>query len=368
MMAVNDLNEFVSSKKSKQQKLHQLNYFRSKKQFEQYKNFYRRKPKQRNFRNDQRNPQPRFSDTFSYFKKDNNLNEKLNKYSMSYLHTPGITFGIRPGLGKPIHICDCSQPVKSASSNHYIASNSVLTALVSIQYLTLMCTTYCHQKLKQRNKNAKQSQAIGNWKPSYIPFKEQNTIKFRDTSNFSSNNNNETKKETMFFASETKQPTHHFKYKKYENVTSFTRTTIRTDTYSTGTNLPPKISITTPPNLESPMSSVEFPQVVTVPNNLNYQISSNVPFELQEKNKPLSKVANLAFDLSIINKTNLNRNKEYNDDDDRNPLEDKETFSHHFNLLGHKSTPQDFEMLKNDAKGKTYFFIIITILKESIIK
>ena len=100
------------------------------------------------------------------------------------------------------------------------------------------------------------------------------------------------------------------------------------------------------------MSSAESPQVVTVPNDLNYQISSNVPFELQEKNKPLSKVANLAFDLSIINKTNLNRNKEYNDDDG-NPLEDKETFSHHFNLWGHKSTPQDFEMLQNDAKGKT---------------
>ena len=117
------------------------------------------------------------------------------------------------------------------------------------------------------------------------------------------------------------------------------------------------------------MSSVEFPQVVTVPNDLNYQISSNVPFELQEKNKPLSKVANLAFDLSIINKTNLNRNKEYNDDDDdRNPLEDKETFFNHFNLWGHKSTPQDLEMLQNDAKSKTAFFITIIILKGCIIK
>ena len=163
-MAKSELNVFDGySKYVLKQNLHKLNYFRSNKQFEQYKMFYRRKPKQRNFRNDLDNLKPRVSDTFSLLKKDNahNLSEKVNEYSTSYLHTPGITFGIRPGLGKPIHICDCSKPV--TAKNHYIASNSVLTALVSIQYLTLICTTYCHKKLKaKRNKHAKQSNAIGN--------------------------------------------------------------------------------------------------------------------------------------------------------------------------------------------------------------
>ena len=132
-----------------------------------------------------------------------------------------------------------------------------------------MCTTYCHKQLKKRNKHAKQSQAIGNWKPSYIPFKEQNTIQFRDTSNFS--DNKETRNKTMF--SKSKRPTHHFKYKKSENITSFTSTTIKTDTYSTITNLPPKISITTPLNIESPMSSVVPPLAVTVLEDLKFKMS-----------------------------------------------------------------------------------------------
>ena len=169
--------------------------------------FYKRQPKQRSFRKDLKNIQPRFSDAFSRLETDNvqSMSEKMNEFSTSYLHTPGITFGIRPGLGKPIHICDCSKPV--TAKNHYIASNSVLTALVSIQYLTLMCTTYCHKKLKaKRNKHAKQSNAIGNWKPSYIPYKERNnSVQFRDT-NFSDTNNGEgTKNEAMVFLSKSKQ-------------------------------------------------------------------------------------------------------------------------------------------------------------------
>ena len=68
-MAKSDLNDFKSSKVLRQQELHQLNYFRSNKQFEQYKKFYRRKPKQRNFENDEKNPKHRFSDSFSHFKK-----------------------------------------------------------------------------------------------------------------------------------------------------------------------------------------------------------------------------------------------------------------------------------------------------------
>ena len=355
-MAKSDLNDFKSSKVLRQQQLHQLNYFRSNKQFEQYKKFYRRKPKQRNFENDDKNPQPRFSDSFSHFPKDNNLNEKTNEYSMNYLHTPGITFGIRPGLGKPIHICDCSKPVQSASTNRYIASNSVLTALVSIQYLTLMCTTYCHKQLKKRNKNAKQSQEIGNWKPSYIPFKEQNTIQFRDTSNFS--NNKETKNKTMF--SKSKRPTHHFKYKKSENITSFTGTTIKTDTYSTITNLPPKLSITTPPNIESPMSSVVPPLAVTVLEDLKFKMSSNASFAPTKRNKPLSEMINLTSNLSIISKTNLPHDKKANDDD-RNPLDDNETFSNHFNFGGHNSKPRAPEMFhqQNDTIGKTMHNIIL---------
>ena len=67
-----------------------------------------------------------------------------------YLHTPGITNGIRPGLGGQHHYCDCSATNKL--SNHFV------TVLVSVQYLSLLCMKYCAvlSGLKQ-------------WRPEYMP-------------------------------------------------------------------------------------------------------------------------------------------------------------------------------------------------------
>ena len=67
-----------------------------------------------------------------------------------YLHTPGITNGIRPGLGGQHHYCDCS--AKNKLSNHFV------TVLVSVQYLSLLCMKYCAvlSGLKQ-------------WRPEYMP-------------------------------------------------------------------------------------------------------------------------------------------------------------------------------------------------------
>ena len=67
-----------------------------------------------------------------------------------YLHTPGITNGIRPGLGGQHHYCDCSAANKL--STHFV------TVLVSVQYLSLLCMKYCAvlSGLKQ-------------WRPEYMP-------------------------------------------------------------------------------------------------------------------------------------------------------------------------------------------------------
>jgi hypothetical protein len=67
-----------------------------------------------------------------------------------YLHTPGITNSIRPGLGGQHHYCDCTATNKL--SNHFV------TVLVSVQYLSLLCMKYCAvlSGLKQ-------------WRPEYMP-------------------------------------------------------------------------------------------------------------------------------------------------------------------------------------------------------
>ena len=145
--------------------LYKIKYFRSKKQFEQYKMFYGGNPNPRDLQSSQKYMQARSSDARSQLQ--NRLSIKRSDYSANYLHTPGITYGIRPGLGKPMHYCDCSKTVSNR-----ISTNSVVTALVSIQYLTLMCTSYCIKRIKQRNHRAKLSNANGQWKPSYIPYPE----------------------------------------------------------------------------------------------------------------------------------------------------------------------------------------------------
>ena len=62
--------------------------------------------------------------------------------SSPFLHTPGIIQGIRPGIGHdPESFCDCNstQPDKVNSEN-------LLAALVSIQYLALVCLKFCQPK------------------------------------------------------------------------------------------------------------------------------------------------------------------------------------------------------------------------------
>ena len=69
----------------------------------------------------------------------------------AFLHTPGITQGIVPGLGQQNQYCDCASPNKLSS--HFA------TILVSLQYLSLMCMKYCAvlSGLKQ-------------WRPEYMPL------------------------------------------------------------------------------------------------------------------------------------------------------------------------------------------------------
>ena len=64
--------------------------------------------------------------------------------SSPFLHTPGIIQGIRPGIGHdPESFCDCNstQPDKVNPEN-------LLAALVSIQYLALVCLKFCHPKIE----------------------------------------------------------------------------------------------------------------------------------------------------------------------------------------------------------------------------
>ena len=108
------------------------------------------------------------------------------------------------------------------------------------------------------------------------------------------------------------------------------------------------------------MSSVVPPLAVTVLEDLKFRMSSNASFASTKRNKPLSEIINLTSHLSIISKTNLAHDKKANDDDDRNPLDDNETFSNHFNFGGHNSKPRAPEMFhqQNDTIGKTMHNII----------
>ena len=76
---------------------------------------------------------------------------EVGKEITSYLHTPGIRAGIRPGLGGKHRYCDCSSPNKL--STHFV------TVLVSVQYLSLMCMKYCAVVA-----------SLQQWKPEYMPL------------------------------------------------------------------------------------------------------------------------------------------------------------------------------------------------------
>ena len=73
--------------------LYRLKYFRSRKQFEQYKRFYGGTNNRVDLQNTKNSMQARSSDAFSPFQ--TNLFLEPNDYSGTYLHTPGITYGIR---------------------------------------------------------------------------------------------------------------------------------------------------------------------------------------------------------------------------------------------------------------------------------
>ena len=168
-------NYYPESKELKTQ-LYKLDYFRSKNQIEQFKMFYGRNPKAREGHVVQSDAKTRPSNVFANLNENNRAFDANQRYSLSYLHTPGITYGVRPGLGKPIEqFCDCS---KTGQLNR-IAPNSIVMAIVSIQYLTLMCTRYCVKNIKQRNLRAKQATTNGQWKPSYIPYAKNETL-FKD--------------------------------------------------------------------------------------------------------------------------------------------------------------------------------------------
>ena len=145
-------------------RLYKTKYFRTTKQFEQYKKFYGTSSQYR-----QNNETPKF-EARSVDTSRNNLmhpsyiQPKSFDYTSNLLHTPGITYGIRPGLGKPKQYCDCSKP-----ANDRISTNSIVSALVSIQYLTLICTQHCLKKFRQKSKAKHAHQYGGMWKPSYIP-------------------------------------------------------------------------------------------------------------------------------------------------------------------------------------------------------
>ena len=170
-------NYYPESKELKTQ-LYKLDYFRSKNQIERFKMFYGRNPKAREGHVVQSDTKTRPSNVFANLNENNRAFDANQRYSLSYLHTPGITYGVRPGLGKPIEqFCDCS---KTGQLNR-IAPNSIVMAIVSIQYLTLMCTRYCVKNIKQRNLRAKQATTNGQWKPSYIPYAKNETL-FKDIS------------------------------------------------------------------------------------------------------------------------------------------------------------------------------------------
>ena len=171
-------NNYYPESKELRTQLYKLDYFRSKNQIEQFKMFYGRNPKAREGHVAQSDAKARSSDVFSNLNENNRAFDRNQRYSLSYLHTPGITYGVRPGLGKPIEqFCDCT---KTGQLNR-IAPNSIVMAIVSIQYLTLMCTRYCVKNIKQRNLRAKQATTNGQWKPSYIPYAKNETL-FKDIS------------------------------------------------------------------------------------------------------------------------------------------------------------------------------------------
>ena len=297
------LNNSHGTKSELKTRLYHLNYFRSKKQLEQYKMFFQRIPKQPDFRSNssssvQNNIQhARSSDaTFAHFQNRFHRNEfEMNEYSANYLHTPGITYGIRPGLGTPTQFCDCSK-----TEANRISSNSVLTALVSIQYLTLMCTSYCITKLKQRNHRAKQSNLIGKWKPSYIPYKETEYL-FKDKSNDQTQDEN-----TIFYPK--------MKLNKYKNMTSFISTK-RPEENGLSTSY--HLSLQQP--TVSPNITIPSILLVTVEDNMNLQTErKNLRFESKPLNKPLSNITNdnLTIQSPITNQSNYqNRNGHLDDND-----------------------------------------------------
>ena len=101
------------------------------------------------------------------------------------------------------------------------------------------------------------------------------------------------------------------------------------------------------------MSSIVPQVILTVNLNLNSEKSKNVSFELAQ-DKPLSKVANVTLNQSIITKTiNSNYTKSANE----SVYDNNDVFHHHPNLWGHVSTPRatpQMLLLQNDKKGKNY--------------
>ena len=72
------------------------------------------------------------------------------------LHTPGITQGIRPGIGHQNQYCDCS-------AGNKVSTNNFVTILVSVQYLSLMCMKYCAVLSGLK------------WRPEYMPLSTTTT-------------------------------------------------------------------------------------------------------------------------------------------------------------------------------------------------
>ena len=77
--------------------------------------------------------------------------------SPKFLHTPGITQGIVPGIGQQNQYCDCVSPNKLSS--HFA------TILISVQYLSLMCMKYCAVL-----------SGLKPWRPEYMPLSSTTTI------------------------------------------------------------------------------------------------------------------------------------------------------------------------------------------------
>ena len=72
------------------------------------------------------------------------------------LHTPGITQGIRPGIGHQNQYCDCT-------AGNKVSTNNFVTILVSVQYLSLMCMKYCAVLSGLK------------WRPEYMPLSTTTT-------------------------------------------------------------------------------------------------------------------------------------------------------------------------------------------------